>query len=63
MKLIIRDVPEPQWPLAIAVVKRFRAEYPDKMGFHQCVFYMPEDDDKTTLIVYRTKTSIVVRGT
>lgn len=62
MKLVIRDVPEERWPTAVNCAKQFMREYPDRMGFHQCVFYQTSHDHPI-LIVYRTKTSIIVRGT
>jgi hypothetical protein len=58
MKLVIRDVPEELWPSAINCAKQFIQEYPNRMGIHQCVIY----GLTPMLIVYRTKTSIIVRG-
>lgn len=61
MKLVIRDLSQVHWINALLCAQKFQIEYPDRMGFHQCVFYtLPEIP---TLIVYRTKTSIIVRGT
>ena len=59
MKFVIRDVPEELWLKAMTVAKNFMRDYPDRMGFNQLVIYGREP----SFAVYRTKTSIIVRGT
>jgi hypothetical protein len=61
MKLIIRDVPEEHWGRAINCAKQYMRDYPDRMGFHQFALYGLRENDPM-LFVYRTKTSIIVRG-
>lgn len=61
MKLVVREVPEELWLKAMAVAKKFVRDYPDRRGFSQLVLYSTYDDN-VTLAVYRTKTSIIVRG-
>lgn len=62
MKLILRDVPEELWLKAMGVAKKFVRDYPDRMGFSQLVIYTTHVEN-VSLAVYRTKTSIIVRGT
>lgn len=53
------------WPIAVRISQQFLEEYPERMGFGQAVVYLAESRIKgspTSLFVYRTKTSVVVRG-
>ena len=62
MKLVVRDVPEVLWLKAMACAKQFMRDYPHRIGFNQLVIYATWDG-QPSLAVYRTKTSIIVRGT
>jgi len=61
MKLVIRDIPQEGWPAAALLAQQFLKEYPDRFGFSHFVYYHAEG--LPGRIVYRTKTSIIVRGT
>lgn len=61
MKLVLRDIPPEEWPAAACLAQQFLREYPDRLGFHNFVYYHGEG--LPGRIVYRTKTSIIVRGT
>lgn len=60
MKLIVRDIPPEDWLSAARLAQQFMKEYPDRMGFSNFVYYHAEG--LPGRIVYRTKTSIIVRG-
>ncbi len=59
MKLIIRDVEQAMWGRASKLAESYLREFPERMGFHQLCVYMV---DGKSYAVYRTKTSVVVRG-
>lgn len=48
------------WGTAHRLAKRFMEDYPDRMGIRDCVVYSA--DGCKTMMVYRTKQFIVVRG-
>lgn len=54
-------MPLEEWPSAALLAQQFLKEYPDRMGFSNFVYYHAEG--RPGRVVYRTKTSIVVRGT
>lgn len=60
MKLVCRDLPVEDWPSAARLAQQFLKEYPDRIGFSNFVYYHGEG--LPGRIVYRTKTSIIVRG-
>lgn len=64
MQVKIVDVDPTCWITAVSVAQRFLKEYPDRrLGIYNCVIYWnPQVSDKGSFIIYKTKTSIVVRG-
>lgn len=60
VKLVVRDIPHEDWPAAARLAQRYLKEYPDRIGFNNLVVYTGEG--LPGRIVYRTKTSIIVRG-
>ncbi len=61
LTLKVTGLSQIEWSRAPVVARLFLEEYPDKFGFHNPVVYVREGND--ALYVYRTKTSVVVRGT
>lgn len=61
MKLVCRDMPQEEWAGAALLAQQFLKEYPDRMGFNNFVIYTPPG--LPSRVVYRTKTSVIVRGT
>ena len=58
----IRGVREDYWNTAVRLARTFIKEYPGKMGWRDGVIYVPQNIAQGSFYVYRTKTSIVVRG-
>lgn len=64
MQVKIVDVDQSDWYSALGVANRFLRDYPNRpIGFHNLVVYFASPNEDETFIVYKTKTSIVVRGT
>lgn len=64
MQVKIVDMDPTDWIMAVSTARGFLKEYPDRrLGIYSCVVYWnPQAPDKESFIVYKTKTSIVVRG-
>lgn len=60
MDLKITKTKPDHWGDALAVAKKFEADWPDRKGFSAGVAYFAKG--RPTFYAYRTKTSIVVRG-
>lgn len=62
MNLLIRDVPQEDWQVALGAAKAYLRDYPEgKVGFHAGVVYLT-GLEPISFYVYKTKTQIVVRG-
>lgn len=60
MDLKLRDVPPAKWAIATELAKQFDDQYPQSSGIRQGVAYTKKGNP--SFYIYRTKTSIVVRG-
>jgi hypothetical protein len=62
MDLKIRNTAPEHWSDAMAVAKQFTDEFPDRRGYLAGVAFLDLKGKRPPFYVYRTKTSIVVRG-
>jgi len=63
LQLKIYDMPMSEWIRGPMVAKQFLKDHPDKLGIRDGCSYVQNEDYDNALYVYRTKTSVVVRGT
>jgi len=52
-----------EWIRGPMVAKQFLKDYPERIGVRNGCSYVQNEDYDNALYVYRTKTSVVVRGT
>ncbi|MDW9650808.1 hypothetical protein GOB33_22250 [Sinorhizobium meliloti] len=62
MNLKISNTAPEHWADALSVARKFNDEYPERRGFMAGVAFLDLSGKKPPFYVYRTKTSIVVRG-
>lgn len=63
LKLVIYDMDRRDWDGASVLAWHFLKEFPDKIGIRNGCAYGPSRGRPGSMYVYRTKTSVVVRGT
>jgi len=63
LQLKIYDMPMSEWIRGPMVAKQFLKDYPERIGVRNGCSYVQNEDYDNALYVYRTKTSVVVRGT
>ena len=63
LQLKIYDMPMSDWIRGPMVAKQYLKDYPKRMGIRDGCIYVQNEDYENALYVYRTKTSVVVRGT
>lgn len=62
LALKIYNVPRSEWSRCERVARQYLAEYPDRIGWRDFAAYFERGCTSGGLIVYRTKTMVVVRG-
>ena len=62
LALKIYDVTRSEWARCERVARQYLEEYPNRVGWRDFVAYFEHGRTDSGLIVYRTKTMVVVRG-
>ena len=62
LALKIYDVPRSEWVRCERVARQYLEEYPDRIGWRDFAVYFERGRKDGGLMVYRTKTMVVVRG-
>lgn len=62
MILKIYDMDQTEWIRGLVLAKQFLKDFPDNEGIRNGVVYVQNEEHDKALYVYRTKTTVVVRG-
>ena len=62
LALKIYNIPRTEWARCERVARQYLEEYPNRIGWRDFAVYFERGRKDGGLIVYRTKTMVVVRG-
>lgn len=62
MILKVYDIDQSEWIRGPVLAKQFLKDFPDNEGIRNGVVYVQSEEYDKALYVYRTKTTVVVRG-